>query len=116
MEALIDNTTILSLNLDKNKIDNDTDVVVMCPPCAKFSSQQRFNEQMKRKRVVRRQKTAATIHSDFCFDLMKMQMAAGRYFVSEHPSTASSWNLIRMVRLLKRLGLWQVESDQCQYG
>ena len=101
----------------KKEIDqNDTDVVVMSPPCTKFSSQQRSNEKRKRKRVVRRQKKATTVHVDLCIDIMKMQMAAGRYFVFDHPSTASSWELPRLSRFLNKQSLWQVESDQCQYG
>ena len=37
----------------KQEIDkNDTDFVVMSPPCAKFSSQQRSNETLKRKIVI----------------------------------------------------------------
>ena len=101
----------------KKEIDqNDTDVIVMSPPCTKFSSQQRSNETKKRKRVIRGQQKAATMHIDFCIEIMKMQMAAGRYFIFEHPSSASSWELPRMMRLLKRQSIWEVESDQCQYG
>ena len=64
---------------------------------------------------MRRQKKDATIHIDFCIELMKMQMAAGRYFIFEHPSSASSWELPRMMRLLKRQWIWSAVSDQCQY-
>ena len=56
------------------------------------------------------------MHIDFCIEIMKMQMAARRYFIFEHPSSASSWELPRMMRLLKRQGICEVESDQCQYG
>ena len=87
----------------------------MCPPCAKWSSQQRSNEKRKRRRVVRKQKKEAIIHIDFCIELMKMQMDAWRYFIYEHPSSASSWQLPRMERLFKRQGIWFVVSDQCQY-
>ena len=62
---------------------------------------------------MRRQKKAATVHVDLCIDIMKMQMAAGRDFVFEHPSTASTWELPRMIRFLKRKSLWQIETDQC---
>ena len=103
-------------DLRNKEIDkNDTDIVV---PCTKFSIQQRSNETRKRKRLVRRQKTAATMHIDFFMEIMKLQMVVGRgrCIIFEHPSSASSWELPRMMRLLKRHGLWQVESDQCQYG
>ena len=90
-------------------------MLLMCPPCTKWSSHQRSNEKRKRKRVVRKQKKEASIHIDFCIELMKMQMDAGRYFIYEHPSSASSWQLPRMERLFKRQGIWSVVSDQCQY-
>ena len=41
-------------DMAKKEIDkNDTDVVVMCPPCTKLSSRQRSKEKRKRKKVVR---------------------------------------------------------------
>ena len=50
----------------KKEIDQtDTDVVVMSPPCTKFSSQQRSNETNKMKIVIRRQHRVATMHLDF---------------------------------------------------
>ena len=69
-------------DMAKRKIDqNDIDVIKMCPPCTKFNSEQRSNDKNKRKRVVRRQKSAATILIISCFEIIKMQMAAGWNFI-----------------------------------
>ena len=55
-------------------------------------------------------------HLRFMIDLYKIQIENNRFFLHEHPSSASSWDDPRMVSLLEMDGVSQVISDQCEYG
>ena len=53
---------------------------------------------------------------EFVASLYAEQAAAGRYFLHEHPSGASSWGLTAVKALQELHGVTRVNADQCQYG
>ena len=53
---------------------------------------------------------------EFVASLYAEQAAAGRYFLHEHPSGASSWGLTAVKALQELPGVTRVNADQCQYG
>ena len=67
-------------------------------------------EQIKRKRV------EANVHLDFVCRLYALQADKGRYFLHEHPNTATSWQEGSIVDMLDRNGVLRIVGDQCQYG
>ena len=58
----------------------------------------------------------AKVHMDFVCKLYKMQVQAGRYFLHEHPATATSWELKCTQEVFHMDGVDVVHGDQCQYG
>lgn len=48
--------------------------------------------------------------------IYKMQLAAGRHFVHEHPEGATSWQDSWMVDLLNDKRVHRTVADQCMYG
>ena len=55
-------------------------------------------------------------HLEFCMKLYQIQWGDGRYFVHEHPETASSWQEQCVRNMLQRQGVIRVTGDQCRYG
>ena len=55
-------------------------------------------------------------HLSFMCELYRMQLAAGRYFLHEHPAHATSWQDQEMKALLVEAGVVTAVCDQCMYG
>ena len=55
----------------------------------------------------------ATVHIEFVASLYAEQAAAGRYFLHEHSSGASSWGLTAVKALQELPGVSRVNADQC---
>ncbi len=92
-------------------------MLVGSPMCTHFTTWQRLNE-AKSKDVVsmRRAYTAAVVHMDFVAQLYVEQMQDGRYFLHEHPLSASSWQLPSIDKLRSDPRVDRVHGDQCQFG
>ena len=91
-------------------------LLVGSPMCTAFSSWQRVNNCIRDPTVVAREMERAMVHLTFCMELYKEQMKHGRYFVHEHPASASSWQEDAVLELSKRDGVFKATCDQCQYG
>ena len=86
--------------------------------CSPYCSFQHLNavryewteEEIKRKRI------AANVHLDFVCRLYALQADQGRYFLHEHPNTATSWQEASIVEMLERDDVVRVVGDQCQHG
>ena len=94
-------------------------LVIGSPPCTVFSQLQRLNLSMQSQKWkdqydIRRQQ--AIRHVEFCVKLYKLQISEGRYFLHEHPDSATSWKLPGVEELTKKEGVWVVRSDLCMYG
>ena len=56
------------------------------------------------------------IHIRFTIELYRIQDAAGRYFVHEHPAQASSWGESVVANIAAMNGVQIVVGDQCQFA
>ena len=65
-------------------------LVIGSPPCTMFSSLQNLSKRRRNKAEFDRKMKIAKEHVKFCLEIYKMQMAAGRYFLHEHPNSAKS--------------------------
>ena len=87
------------------------------PMCTAFCTWQAFNyAKSSNKAALDRAYARATVHMEFVAGLCAEQAAAGRYFLREHPSGASSWGLTAVKALQELPGVTHVNADQCQYG
>ena len=86
------------------------------PMCGPFSTMNNINyarvsEEEKNQRIADGRE-----HLEFCIQLYELQWREGRYFLHEHPDSASSWKDACVTNMLKRQGVVRGIGDQCQYG
>ena len=101
--------------------DSSPKVVVGSPPGTKFSIIQnlnrhlhqddpewnaRFNDEVKK----------ATDHLRFSAKVYKLQISRGRYFVHEHPQSATSWEVDSIRDLVDHEDAIKIVADQCMFG
>ena len=93
-------------------------VLIGSPPCTMFSRLQNLNWGKSEERDARMHKELKTTkeHIDFCCEMYELQMKAGRYFVHEHPDSASSWALDRVCELTIKRTVITVHTDMCEFG
>ena len=92
------------------------EILICSPMCTYFSSIMRLAKlgmnaddyQTKLDRAVR--------HVEFTFELIKLQMNAGRYFLFEHPAYATSWQLECVQEIMARPDVQRVLAHQCRFG
>ena len=58
----------------------------------------------------------ARTHLEFSAEIYRMQIDEGRYFLHEHPSTASSWRYGCMQRSIVNPYVGSIVSHMCHYG
>ena len=58
----------------------------------------------------------AQVHVDYAMKLCQIQSRAGRYYLYEHPRSASSWALPSVQNLAKNSDNLSVEANLCQFG
>ena len=56
----------------------------------------------------------AVQHMECVSELYREQTKEGRYFLHEHPATASSWELGCMRKLAEKESVYVVIADMCQ--
>ena len=92
-------------------------LLIGSPMCTAFSAWQQLNyAKSQDQEKMRRVHLQACVHLEFVAELYRDQLADGRYFLHEHPRSASSWDLDCMQRLQSTAGVDTVCGDQCQYG
>ena len=94
-------------------------LVVGSPPCTLFSILQGLNKHKLGagwEAKFEQRKKGAIKHIEFCAAIYRLQFAAGRYWVHEHPESATSWSLKVMVQLHGLPGVIKVRADQCMFG
>eukprot|EP00972_Heterocapsa_arctica_P002420 350021-Heterocapsa_arctica.AAC.1 len=73
--------------------------------CTAFSCLRALNlakmDPTQRDIVMRRART----HLHFCVDLYNIKLKAGRYFLHEHPATATSWKDPDVSRFMQQAGV-----------
>ena len=92
-------------------------MLIGSPMCKAFCSWQFLNfVKSKDKEAMRKFYLKAVEHMRFVVRLYRMQHDAGRYFLHEHPSGATSWKLDFIENLLNTPGIERTVGDQCQFG
>ena len=92
-------------------------MLIGSPMCTHFSTWTYLNDaKTKDTEKLRRARKKAIQHIEFMVSLYEEQLAAGRYFLHEHPRYATSWQLRRMAHLMATPGVELAHGDQCQYG
>ena len=89
-------------------------MLVGSPSCAPYSTWQAINNYRKTASEIRRARAAADVHLNFVAELYRMQAAAGRYFLHEHPAYAASWSVASIEELTHADKVGVVIADQCQ--
>jgi hypothetical protein len=92
-------------------------IVIGSPPCTDFSSwNTRLNHKRMSEEEVRRRKAEAETLLGFAIEVYEHQIRHGRHFLHEHPASATSWSLPKMMGLRKKKGVGEVVGHLCQYG
>ena len=92
---------------------NKPKIVVLSPPCTAFSKLQSYNKWSQKRE---REFWIGAQLLKFAAAIAKEQHQDGRYFIFEHPASASSWNRKEMQALAKLEGVEEVICDQCMFG
>ena len=90
--------------------------LVGSPMCKAFCNWQKLNASKRDPAVVAREWNKAIVHLEFVCQLYKEQVAGGRFFLHEHPATASSWQERCIAEVLELPRVARAVGDQCQYG
>ena len=90
------------------------ELVVCSPPCTLFSLlQQLVGDPAARKPEKWRE---ACEMVNFCVEICKVQMRAGRKFLFEHPQGASSWEKTDLKELRSQTGVVEANAHMCAFG
>ena len=104
-------------NAAVRKLIQDKPVLLIgSPMCGSFSAMNNFNY-IKMTEEERNQKiNYGRELLEFCIKMYELQWREGRYFLHEHPETASSWQEDCVKKMLQRQGVVRFTGDQCRYG
>ena len=92
-------------------------LLIGSPPCTAWSNLQNLNAcRPGGAAKVEAGKRRARVHLLFCARLYREQLEAGRYFLHEHPKSATSWMEKCMKDLASDPTVMRTEIDQCAYG
>ena len=86
------------------------------PPCTMFSVLQNGNRWRFTESDWNRKLAEAEVHIEFCLTLYEIQRRAGRFYLHEHPRTATSWKLRSMGRFECYSDTIYVDANMCQFG
>ena len=91
-------------------------MLIGSPMCIPFSILQAMDDHKRDPEEIKAIMDKAKMHMAFVCELYKIQARNGRYFLHEHPATATSWVLPCIKEVLHMDGVDVVHGDQCQYG
>ena len=95
---------------------SDPLIVLAAPPCTVFSSLQNINQRHhgtpEWEKKYQDGLTLLQFSADVCWD----QISRGKFFLHEHPATASSWDLPMVRELAEHPGVVAVTGDMCRWG
>ena len=96
--------------------EEDPWIVIGSPPCTAFSRIQGLNKGRVDPHELERRQVEAQVLLSFALSVYAWQLGRGRYFLHEHPATASSWKLPEVAALHCRDGVATAVSDACVFG
>ena len=91
-------------------------LLVWCPMCTWFCALQNLNFPRMDPAVVKAGLQKATRHLEFVCELYREQVRGGRYFLHEHPLTATSWRLPCVQEVMGMPQVMTVVADMCCFG
>ena len=86
------------------------------PPCTMFCALQNLQKGKRDEKTSQRRLENAKRHIMFCIELYNMQLRGGRFFLHEHPESASSWRLPEIMQMILMDGVLTTVCDMCAYG
>ena len=86
------------------------------PPCTVFSAMQNINQRHNVGEAWDEKYQQALTHLEYAVQLYWEQASRGRFFIHEHPATASSWALPLIKELERHPGVQVVTGDMCRWG
>ena len=90
--------------------------VIAAPPCTVFSSMQNINQKHHGTPEWEKKCEDALALLQFSVDVYWDQISRGKFFLHEHPATASSWDLPVIRELAEHPGVNIVTGDMCRWG
>ena len=96
--------------------DDKPMLLIASPMCCPFTSWQNINHEKMDPAEVERRVADGLKHLKFTVDLCAKQLREGRYFLFEHPMTASSWASEMLHWLGAQPGVDKVSFDFCALG
>ena len=91
-------------------------LVIGSPMCTECSLLLNLSKDKRDPKVVAEKLKRAIRHLTFCCEIYRYQIAHGRYFLHEHPLTATSWAEAVVRNIMGMPGVDRVTCHQCQYG
>ena len=109
---------------DKEKRDNARRLyreqkplfLIGSPVCTAWCTWQRINNLRRDPETVAKELAKARVHLGFVLELYMEQIKEGRFFLHEHPQSATSWYEDDVKEILAVPSVGRVDGDQCQYG
>ena len=91
-------------------------MLIGSPPCTAFSALQHINKGRRPAEVIRKEIAAGRQHLKFVMKLYAEQAVNGRYFLHEHPHSASSWALEEVIHIASMPGVETAVCHMCRFG
>ena len=91
-------------------------IVIAAPPCTVFSSMQNINQKHHGTPEWEKKYEDGLTLLQFSVDVCWDQISRGKFFLHEHPATASSWDLPGIRELAEHPGVSIVTGDMCRWG
>ncbi|CAK8996137.1 Retrovirus-related Pol polyprotein from transposon RE1 (Retro element 1) (AtRE1) [Includes: Protease RE1 [Durusdinium trenchii] len=110
-----------NLPSDRNRcfrrlVQEDPDVLVVCPPCGPFSPLQAWNYKRMPVKKATLMLNEGLQHLAFAMQLYEWQVRRGRVALFEHPWSSRAWQEEVVKRCKELPGVEVVRGDQCQFG
>jgi hypothetical protein len=97
--------------------EEDPWLIIGSPPCTDFSALNvGLNHPKMENEEVRRRLVQAHLLLNFALDVYRWQMSRGKYFLHEHPNSATSWKSPAMQDLLTQKSVCTTTADACRFG
>ena len=86
------------------------------PMCTEFCLLLNLSKDKRDPVIIAQKLRRARDHLSFCMELYNYQIDHQRYFLHEHPLTATSWEMPETQRIAGMKGVDRATCHQCQYG
>ena len=86
------------------------------PPCTAFIALQRINKNRRPAEIIAKEIAAGRQHLKFTMRLYEEQAKNGRYFLHEHPHTASSWATEEVMHMSTMPSVEVAVCHMCRFG